>query len=392
MAQSNGEVLLSAFGLTDVGVVRKNNEDAFLIADLEREETADRPWHEAAVSQRGILLAVSDGMGGAAAGEIASALTVGSLRQWLGEDHQGVGTQVLIKEAVEEANRNVFDAAQDNERRGMGATLTAVLVRGKMAHIAEVGDSRAYLIRGGRIRQVTRDQSYVQLLVEQGVVTREQAEKSPHRNVILQAMGHRGDIVVALGRLELREGDTFVLCSDGLSGKVSESEMRDIVESSTDFPEAATRMIAIANERGGEDNITVVLARVSGSGVPAAEPTDGITRTLQSIQDVDLLERSQPPASKPAPAAPAPAPVAAPVAAVLSETIAMNAGELADYEKKGAASAPKLHAGGGAPAAAAGIAEKKSGHSIWIWIALAVLLLLAIVAVLMIAYGVVLLR
>lgn len=390
MAQSNGEVLLSAFGLTDVGVVRKNNEDAFLIADLEREETADRPWHEAAVSQRGILLAVSDGMGGAAAGEIASALTVGSLRQWLGEDHQGVGTQVLIKEAVEEANRNVFDAAQDNERRGMGATLTAVLVRGKMAHIAEVGDSRAYLIRGGRIRQVTRDQSYVQLLVEQGVVTREQAEKSPHRNVILQAMGHRGDIVVALGRLELRGGDTFVLCSDGLSGKVSESEMRDIVESSTDFPEAATRMIAIANERGGEDNITVVLARVSGSGVPAAEPTDGITRTLQSIQDVDLLERSQPPASKPTPAAPAP--VAAPVAAVLSETIAMSAGELADYEKKGAASVPKHRPAGAAPAAALGIAEKKSGHSIWIWIALAVLLLLGVVAVLMIVFGVAFMR
>ena len=390
MVQSNGEVLLSAFGLTDVGVVRKNNEDAFLIADLEREETADRPWHEAAVSQRGILLAVSDGMGGAAAGEIASALTVGSLRQWLGEDHQGVGTQVLIKEAVEEANRNVFDAAQDNERRGMGATLTAVLVRGKMAHIAEVGDSRAYLIRGGRIRQVTRDQSYVQLLVEQGVVTREQAEKSPHRNVILQAMGHRGDIVVALGRLELRGGDTFVLCSDGLSGKVTESEMRDIVESSTDFPEAATRMIAIANERGGEDNITVVLARVSGSGVPAAEPTDGITRTLQSIQDVDLLERSQPPVS--APPAPAPAPVAAPVAAVLSETIAMNAGELAEYEKKGAASVPKHQPDGATPAAALGTTEKKSGHSIWIWIAIAVLVLLGILAVLMIVFGVAFMR
>lgn len=391
MVQSNGEVLLSAFGLTDVGVVRKNNEDAFLIADLEREETADRPWHEAAVSQRGILLAVSDGMGGAAAGEIASALTVGSLRQWLGEDHQGVGTQVLIKEAVEEANRNVFDAAQDNERRGMGATLTAVLLRGKMAHIAEVGDSRAYLIRGGRIRQVTRDQSYVQLLVEQGVVTREQAEKSPHRNVILQAMGHRGDIVVALGRLELRGGDTFVLCSDGLSGKVSESEMRDIVESSTDFPEAATRMIAIANERGGEDNITVVLARVTGSGVPAAEPTDGITRTLQSIQDVDLLERSQPPASKPAPAAPTPT-VAPPVAAVLSETIAMDAGELADYEKKDAGKVPKHHPGGAAPAPALGVAEKKGGHSVWIWIAIAVLLLLGILAVLMIVFGVAFMR
>jgi serine/threonine protein phosphatase PrpC len=109
------------------------------------------------VSQRGILLAVSDGMGGAAAGEIASALTVGSLRQWLGEDHQGVGTQVLIKEAVEEANRNVFDAAQDNERRGMGATLTAVLVRGEEVYIAEVM-IRGYLSAGAHLT-VTRDQS-----------------------------------------------------------------------------------------------------------------------------------------------------------------------------------------------------------------------------------------
>lgn len=368
MANTNGEVLLSAFGLTDVGVVRKNNEDSFLIADLERGEEADRPWHEAAVGARGVLLAVSDGMGGAAAGEIASAMTVGSLRQWLGEDHQGVGTQVLIKEAVEEANRSVFDAAQDSERRGMGATLTAILVRGSIAHIAEVGDSRAYLIRAGRIRQVTRDQSYVQLLVEQGVVTREQAEKSPHRNVILQAMGHRGDVVVALGRLELRAGDTFVLCSDGLSGKISEAEMREIVESSTDFPEAATRMIAIANERGGEDNITVILAQVSGSGIPTAEAADGITRTLKSLQDVDLLERSNPPGAA-APAMPSPMLMADTMKTTMpSEPTAIQAEP----------AAPK-------PAA-------RSGMPAWIWIAISVLLLLAVVAVLMIVFGVASLR
>lgn len=378
MSQTNGQVLLSAFGLTDVGVVRKNNEDSFLIADLERETEADRAWHDAPVSSKGILLAVSDGMGGAAAGEIASAMTVGSLRQWLGDNHEGVGTHVLIKEAVEEANRNVFDAAQDTERRGMGATLTAVLVRGRMAHIAEVGDSRAYLIRQGRIRQVTRDQSYVQLLVEQGVVTREQAEKSPHRNVILQAMGHRGDVVVAVGRLELRNGDTFVLCSDGLSGKMTETEMRDIVDSSTDFPEAATRMIAIANERGGEDNITVVLARVSGEGVPAVEPSDGITRTLQSIQDVDLLERSVPPA----PVAPPPPP---PVLPVSSETVAMSARDVEKATAKRAAVKP-------AEVPGEVVEAKKGGHSAWIWIAVALLLLLAIVAVLMIVFGVAFLR
>ncbi len=357
MTQSNGEILLSAFGLTDVGSVRTNNEDAFLIADLERDEQSDRPWHDAAVSKRGILLAVSDGMGGAAAGEIASAMTVGSLRQWLGEDHQGVGTQVLIKEAVEEANRSVLDAAQDGEKQGMGATLTAVLVRGTMAHIAEVGDSRAYLIRAGRIRQVTRDQSYVQLLVEQGVVTREQAERSPHRNVILQAMGQRGDIVVALGRLELRSEDTFVLCSDGLSGKLSETEMRDIVNSSTDFPEAATRMVAIANERGGEDNITVVIARVSGAGVPAAESADGITRTLQNLQEVDLLERSSPPPP------PNPAPTPASDRSIEQATM---------------------------PAAVSPVepdSKARTGLPAWIWMAITLLILLAVLAAVMIWFG-----
>jgi len=375
MTQFRGEVRLSAFGMTDVGIVRTNNEDTFLIADLSRGEESDRAWHEAPVSEKGVLLAVSDGMGGAAAGEIASAMAVGSLRQWLGEEHAGVGTQVLIKEAVEEANRNVFSAAQDDERRGMGATLTAVLIRGPIAHIAEVGDSRAYLIRGGRIRQVTRDQSYVQLLVEQGVVTREQAERSPYRNVILQAMGQRGDVVVALGRLEMRAKDVFLLCSDGLSGKVSAEEMRDVVAGSTDFPEAATRLVAIANDRGGHDNITVVLAEVTGEGLPTAEASDGITRTLESIQDVDLLERSQPPAAAASPAQVPTEPLPAPPVP----------------EPPPPASPPHVSAGVGFQHPAPAVpAETRSWA--WIWIALAVLVALVLVAVAMIGLGVLYLR
>src|SRR5262249_12442219 len=151
--------------VTNVGMVRTNNEDAFIISDLERDDDPTEGWDAPReLGSRGVLLAVSDGMGGAAAGEIASAITVESLRHWLHEEHNGLATSMLIEGAVEEANRNVFDAAQSAERKGMGATLTAILVRGRMAHIAEVGDSRAYLLRDGRIRQVTRDQSYVQLL------------------------------------------------------------------------------------------------------------------------------------------------------------------------------------------------------------------------------------
>ncbi|MBK6427964.1 MAG: hypothetical protein IPF82_17815 [Blastocatellia bacterium] len=163
---------------------------------------------------------------------------------------------------------------------------------------------------------------------------------------------------------------------------MTEAEMRDIVESSTDFPEAATRMIAIANERGGEDNITVVLARVSGEGVPAVEPSDGITRTLQSIQDVDLLERSSPPAAAPAPVAPPPPP---PVLPVSSETVAMSARDVEKATaKRAAVKAPEV------PSEV--VEARKGGHSAWIWIAVAVLLLLAIVAVLMIVFGVAFLR
>ena len=218
------KVSLKVFGATDVGKVRTNNEDAFLIADLNVKE---RPAFDAPkdleVHDHGVLLAVSDGMGGEAAGEVASALVVESLHRALAGgaagDEGDKARLARLEQAVLGANTAVFKASREQtDKSGMGATLTAVFVEGGFAHIAEVGDSRAYLIRGSRIRQMTRDQSFVQLLLESGVLSAEEAEKYPHKNVILQAMGQRAEVKVAIGKLELRRKDVLLLCSDGLSG------------------------------------------------------------------------------------------------------------------------------------------------------------------------------
>jgi serine/threonine protein phosphatase PrpC len=287
MQPQPGTVILNAYGQTDVGCVRKNNEDALVIADLstatpvvpERETTFQ-------VGNRGVLLAVSDGMGGAEAGEVASSLVVESLRQHLGIENTGDLRQSMLN-AVEAANRNVWEAAHEVGRQGMGATLVAVLVFKDYAHVAAVGDSRVYLIRRHRIRQVTKDQSYVELLISSGMMSREEAEISPYKNVILQAMGQRPNLMVALGHIELRRNDVILLCSDGLSGKVKDDEMYDIVTSAASFKEASQKLIDLAKARGGEDNITVVLAHVSGEGV--AEPPVGerVTETLKNVQEYD---------------------------------------------------------------------------------------------------------
>ncbi len=373
MDEQSADVLLRVFGKSDVGMVRTNNEDAFLIADLATDQAMDAvSVADVRVSDRGVLLAVSDGMGGAAAGEIASAITVSSLQQWLAEDHAGVGTHHLMKSAVEQANRNVHDAAQSTERQGMGATLTAVLIRGPMAHIAEVGDSRAYLVRNGRLRQVTRDQSFVQLLIEQGMLTRDQAEKSPYRNVILQAMGQNPEVTVAIGKLQLCRGDVFVLCSDGLSGKVADDEIRDIVLQGQAFDVVCDRLITLAKQRGGEDNITVVIGEVSGEGIPEQTERRGITQTLDSVQEFDLARAAkgqQQAAVVPATAAsPTPAPPPGIEPGHITQILTMPAA-LPDAPAPVAA----------APAAAAPAVEKSS--SMWIWLLVVLLLIAAAVGV-----------
>ena len=152
----------------------------------------------------------------------------------------------------------------------MGATLTALFVRAGRAYIAEVGDSRAYLVRSGAIAQVTKDQSMVQLLVDSGVMKPEDANNSPMRNVILQAMGHQREIKIAVGKLELRDRDCLVLCSDGLTVHVTDEEIREAVI--TLRPEgAAEKLLELALERGGTDNITIIVAGIGGELAPPAE-------------------------------------------------------------------------------------------------------------------------
>jgi PPM family protein phosphatase len=273
-------------GRTDVGSVRRQNEDAFIIADLSTGRSALEPsGARFSIGPGGVILAVSDGMGGAAAGEIASALVVDSLLYHLENTCKDDDDARALQCAVEYANREVWDAAQTKGRAGMGATLVAVMVGRGIAHIASVGDSRAYLIRGNRIRQLTKDHSYVQMLVDAQVLSPDEAATSPYRNIILQAMGTKPDVTVAMSRLELRRGDRFLLCSDGLSEKVAESEMLEIVEKCATHSTACTRLVELANNRGGDDNITAIVADVSGEELPKAtrEERDVAFEVLQEF-------------------------------------------------------------------------------------------------------------
>ncbi len=287
MTNTSPPILVSAAGATDPGNVRPNNEDSLVIADLSTRRTAGpRSLEEYEVGPQGVLLAVSDGMGGALAGEVASALVVDSIRDILDDPGSEEDIARAIQTAAEQANRVVWDTAQQTNRQGMGATLTAVLVHGPHAHVAQVGDSRAYLLRRTQIRQVTKDQSYVAVLVEAGVLTREQAEVSPYKNSILQAMGTKPSVRVALGRLELRRDDLFLVCSDGLWGKMRDDEMFEIVRQSDGLVEACDRLVALAKERGAEDNVTVVLGEVTGAALP--EPRETVTKTYQPIDPSEL--------------------------------------------------------------------------------------------------------
>ncbi len=276
---------LSVAGATDIGKVREKNEDAFVVADLTGGTLLDGQKHQRFdVGARGVLLAVSDGMGGAHAGEVASALVVETLTRSLRRAAADAPRDALMDDAIQRAHRAVWDEAR-REGKKMGATLTAVFVHAGDAYIAEVGDSRAYLVRQGQMTQLTHDQSMVQMLLDSGVITPADAEQSPIKNVILQAMGNQPDVKVALARLSLRHRDCLVLCSDGLHSLVSDDEIRDVIVR-TGRPEVATReLVDLANERGGKDNITVIVAGVGG-GLPGPDGA-GVTDTFEVLKEYD---------------------------------------------------------------------------------------------------------
>lgn len=243
---------------SDAGKVREQNEDAFLAIDLGSGRRVERGAF--AVGPRGVLFAVSDGMGGANAGEVASAISLDALVDELVRDKAEGGLGERLRRVVMRANRRVYEASRRPGRRGMGATLTAALLCESSLYLAQIGDSRAYLLRDGVLRQLTHDQSYVQMLVDQGVLTPEEAERSPDRSVLLQAMGQSGDVHVGLGKLAPERGDRILLCSDGLTNELPVETIAALA-AADDPARACEALIAAANDAGGRDNVTVVLAR-----------------------------------------------------------------------------------------------------------------------------------
>ena len=282
--ESQGEVVVSVFGRTDVGRTREHNEDAFVVADLTTNNATLQPEvRRHVLGPKGTLFMVADGMGGAAAGEIASAMAVevvlGELREkWVGSDSGDTQEFVrALRRAMAAANMQIHTfAASHSEYRGMGTTATVAGLLGDTLYVAQVGDSRAYLIREGVARQITKDQSLMQKLIEAGELTEEEAAQSDRRNIILQALGPEPMIKVDLTHQQVRRGDVLVLCSDGLSGQVSKDEIARIVTEEPDLVSACKRLIDRANENGGPDNITVIAARFDGPRLLAPGTTDEV--------------------------------------------------------------------------------------------------------------------
>jgi protein phosphatase len=247
---------------SDVGCVREINEDSGRFV---------RPDDEAQFREKGAMLVVCDGMGGHSAGEVASGMAVEIIPEiYFGSG--GEGPQAL-KEAVEEANRRINSAAAvDESKRGMGTTCTALVLQDGQAFAAHVGDSRLYMVRGGRAYQLTEDHSAVQEMVKLGLITKEEARHHEDKNVILRALGTSPEVEVStLEPFTVRAGDRYLLCSDGLYDLVTDEEIEHELSNGGDIESAGQRLIALAKSRGGHDNITVGIIAVAPHGA-AHEP------------------------------------------------------------------------------------------------------------------------
>ncbi|MBS2013276.1 MAG: Stp1/IreP family PP2C-type Ser/Thr phosphatase [Deltaproteobacteria bacterium] len=264
-------ITLDAAGRTDVGNEREHNEDSFLLADLSAR--ARRLGAGAApIGKRGVVLAVCDGMGGAAAGEVASDLAVNTIFEHMTPSDEVIETRDKLASRLETAaylaNSRIHDDATENPaRQGMGTTLTAVAVVDDHLVLAHVGDSRAYLLRKGALTQVTRDQSLVAKLVERGTLTEEQALTFEHNNIILQALGASASVIVEMTQVALRRGDRLLLCSDGLSGLVPKDEIEAALASKEDPTAICIRLIDRAKELGGHDNVTAIVGFFEGEAL-----------------------------------------------------------------------------------------------------------------------------
>jgi serine/threonine protein phosphatase PrpC len=253
-----GEVVqIVSGGVTDVGRVRTNNEDSYKILDSLN------------------LFVLSDGMGGEAHGEIASELAVDTIVKFCTEAKDDSSVTLVdatpdnfseltkrLRSAVQQANLNIYESAQKNPaQRGMGATVTAAWVNEDRLSVAHVGDSRAYLLRTGNLQQLTSDHSLVAEQVRRGIITPQQAEESEMQSVLLRALGAHPDVEVDVDEVGIYSGDVLLLCSDGLTRMVTEPEIAGTLQSETDPAAAAQKLVDLANESGGMDNVTVIVVR-----------------------------------------------------------------------------------------------------------------------------------
>ena len=252
---------------SDTGRRRRRNEDNYVVAPP--------------------LFAVADGMGGAQAGEVASKIAASALEAGGSEE---LGALERVAALIQEANRRIYDrASTDPSASGMGTTMTVALVEGMTVVIGHVGDSRAYLVRGDSMEQLTEDHSLVNELLKSGKLSEEEAHVHPQRSVITRAVGTDPDVDVDAFAIEAEDGDVFLLCSDGLTDMVEDVDILDLVDTNRgDLEKAVRSLVQFANKEGGEDNITAVAFRISADSQPeTAEPAIDDTVTMPAVNEPD---------------------------------------------------------------------------------------------------------
>ncbi|MSO41335.1 MAG: Stp1/IreP family PP2C-type Ser/Thr phosphatase [Solirubrobacterales bacterium] len=251
-----------------------------VIEEAHRTDTGrQRTANEDSYFARTPVFAVADGMGGAQAGEVASRIAAKAFEPGV---EPGAPAETQLREIALSANREIHELAQvDSSRAGMGTTLTAALIHGNEVSLAHVGDSRAYVLRDGELKRLTKDHSLVEELRRQGRLTEEEAEKHPQRSIITRALGPEPEVKVDTMTFPARDADTFLLCSDGLTTMVNEAEIKEILVGARSLRAAVNRLIEAANQRGGRDNITAVAFQVAEAGEVDDEGATLIARTAE---------------------------------------------------------------------------------------------------------------
>ena len=298
--QDQGHV--SVYARTDVGRRRESNEDQFAVQEESGEHTTALPAVRRFANNMPLLCMVSDGMGGALAGEVASLMAVQTIGK---EKLEAVASGSIedkkgfLEKALQAANHRIYvDASTHEDHRGMGATATVALLEDHTCFFGQVGDSRAYVLRNGALHQITNDQTAVEFFVRSGLISPAEAINHPRGNIVLQALGTEASVNPEISKLELRRDDVLLLCSDGLSGLVSNMDIQDILLNHTDLAAATDALVAAANEQGGLDNITVVLLKCEGPGFALPDVAPPHVAMLRAFEMPNFRDQEEAPTAE----------------------------------------------------------------------------------------------